>query len=274
MNILLTLKCNYRCGHCMFSCTGRGKHMGDDVFKQVCYIQSQVQTAPNIIGGEPTLAPEFDEKIITLAESANSDCIRVVTNGWFYSSGRVRRKFLKMVERLLSINDYISVDVRVSNDCFHREFWRYPDQATKVANWLRSGPESERLFLDDRNDDNRFYPVQPFGRGKDHYSGVASWYRIDCACNDATSDEEFDLDQAWQTSLVYPNGDVSPCCCAGGIMIGNVLKHSFQELNDRLERYLTYAREKHYRYSGEAAMRKCSRSCKRMNHKFDYRKER
>lgn len=272
MDILLTLKCNYRCGHCMFSCTDRGKHMGDDVFKQVCYIQSQVQTAPNIIGGEPTLAPEFDEKIITLAESANSEYIRVVTNGWFYSSGNVRRKFLKMVERLLSLDDHIQVSIHVSNDRFHREFWQYPDQSTKVVNWLREIGEV-RLYLDDYNADKKFYPVQPFGRGKDHYSGVASWYRIDCACNDATSDEEFDLYQAWQTSLVYPNGDVSPCCCAGGIMIGNVLKHSFQELNNRLERYLTFARENHYRYSGEEAMRRCSRSCKRMNHKFDYRKE-
>jgi hypothetical protein len=135
--LLLTRRCNFQCGHCMYECgpSFRG-YMKNPILSLV---QNQVIRLLrlgifpriNLIGGEPTLNMkrfgEILDRIMNWYE-VNSEGVSVemTTNGWWlHSHPKHTRAFIEAVRPYVN-SDGMGIDagfsVRISNDSHHDSF--------------------------------------------------------------------------------------------------------------------------------------------------------
>ena len=112
--VRITNFCNNHCEHCCFECGPEcDLFMSPDIMelintrfadtKDVCYWF-------NVMGGEPTLHPNYENLIETLAGRH----VRFVTNGWWINNERAKNKFITFLKRTKAI-----MHVGVSRDKFH-----------------------------------------------------------------------------------------------------------------------------------------------------------
>jgi organic radical activating enzyme len=108
--IQITRRCNFKCAHCVFCCTEKGKDMKWEVFKAAVKTanKNKVNTL-NLGGGEPTIHPEF-EKFLDYAVKHSKAPIWVTTNG---SQTSISLKLAKLAERG-------EVGVSLSADQWHK----------------------------------------------------------------------------------------------------------------------------------------------------------
>lgn len=182
--VQITTVCNYKCPHCCFSCTEKGKHMSIKTFKQVLkYIKGD----ENIVigGGEPTIHPKFWD-IIGLC----------LTNGyygnnlWMASNGSQK----EIMKRLSDMARNGIMRVSVSNDRFH------PPLDPDIKRWF-----TKKDFENDFENDFRAFhgPTTPIKIGRSK-TGIKA-----CCCEGA---------------FINPKGDIYHCGCPKSPKIGDVWK--------------------------------------------------
>ncbi len=120
IQVIITRKCNFLCGHCMWSCIPSGRHMPLSIFKKTLpYIERA--GGVNIVGGEPTIHPLFSKILFSISDiSLSKQSIRVVTNGsWILSKPDEIIETLSVVSKKIGKEN---IFVRISNDRYHRKF--------------------------------------------------------------------------------------------------------------------------------------------------------
>ena len=223
MQIINTLKCNFTCSHCLWSCSpSKNEFMSKNTFLRA--VEMFYDGVVNLLGGETFLHPDIAWQIQVLSQSKYVEYIRIVTNGsWVFDKDGNYSKVFKSLKR--ADIDWTNVHFFVSNDQHHRAF--ISDEAIKEAKEVLEnhfwGTTIERRWAGDRID---WY--QPLGRARKNNYPYRGNYAADCTEN--YEDEGY---ISMRTPTVLPNGDVSPACCGHNI-IGNIHYHDRAELEARL----------------------------------------
>lgn len=116
ITVRLTTKCLYKCAHCCFECgPERTDVMSLDIAKQVRPVFEGRVTWLNVMGGEITLLPNYEE----LLDALHFVPLRIVTNGWWVDSKVARNKLVAVTRDLSSRG--APVYFGISRDRFHPE---------------------------------------------------------------------------------------------------------------------------------------------------------
>ena len=122
INLMLTTQCNFECGHCFYSCgpDNNPEYMNSDILDTAIRAAEQLDATINLIGGEPTLnLPAFERIFDRVTQSSCN--IEMTTNGWWLDKPAAAARFMRIVRNAA---DYSQIQVRISNDRFHQEFWK------------------------------------------------------------------------------------------------------------------------------------------------------
>jgi MoaA/NifB/PqqE/SkfB family radical SAM enzyme len=220
IQLILTRKCNFRCAHCMFSCSSAGPHMPEEVFRKTLPLVEQAG-AVNVVGGEPTLHPEFGRLLEALTCAAGS--VRLVTNGSWARGGL--QDILPMVRASKNLRERFTV--RISNDRWHLRF--HGSQDIRHA--------SGRLFafgvtvLDEPMDQSALYPL---GRALNGEPMKLIRERALEAMPAECSKTEY---RPWDNLSIDVDGGVSPCGHHQALC-GNVLQDSLEDILDRAREHV------------------------------------
>ena len=99
MLIELTYKCNGHCIHCFHSCTMEDDYMSYDTFQKLKEFIKLL--SPNVFiisGGEFTLVPDFDTKILELLQIHSGNVFNLLSNGTFIFRKDKTKKIVKLLE--------------------------------------------------------------------------------------------------------------------------------------------------------------------------------
>jgi MoaA/NifB/PqqE/SkfB family radical SAM enzyme len=208
--IQVTDKCNMRCKHCCFACTGKGTFMSEAIFKKCLGLAEAYQWHITIGGGEPTLHPEIlswamDAALASIeaASDMGGPAVLIVTNG----------KRTEQAIKLAKLAHLGVIAAEVSQDPWHDaidvrvigEFTRY----NKPNQYLVGGVERGGKGYAGIRDVSR--GVQNAGRAKKHGIGKNGG----CCCD---------------ALFVTPNGDFYHCGCKR-TRLGNILTDDIPEDN-------------------------------------------
>jgi MoaA/NifB/PqqE/SkfB family radical SAM enzyme len=128
ITVRLTTKCCYECKHCCFECgPKRTEVMSLDVAKQVRKTFEGHVSWLNVMGGEITLLPNYEE----LLEALHFTTLRIVTNGWWVDSEKARTKLVGVVRKLTSEGH--PVYLGISRDRLHPA-----EVGDRAMEWLKS----------------------------------------------------------------------------------------------------------------------------------------
>ena len=188
--VQITTVCNYKCPHCCFSCTEKGKHMSIKTFKQVLkYIEGD----ENIVigGGEPTLHPKFWDIIGLCLTSGYYG-----SNLWMASNGSQK----EIMSRLSDMARNGIMSVSISNDRFH------PPLDPDIKRWFTKDKNIGSSTIDlNRHYDNDYRgfhgPMNPIKIGRSK-TGIKA-----CCC---------------EGPFINPKGDIYHCGCPKSPKIGDV----------------------------------------------------
>lgn len=169
MEIVNTLKCNFRCKHCCYSCGPRRKEMlqTSDLLR---YLDLGLDNEfCNYCGGETFLNPEWDQQIRILTYSVSN--LRIVTNGsLFYTRSGNETKLLKKLinSSWESYSRDCRISIQISNDVFHREEYEqknlYP--LRDVIRRFKNIEWPENIEHEDDSRDRMKSPFLPLGRAR------------------------------------------------------------------------------------------------------------
>lgn len=164
VNLLLTRRCNYSCGHCMYAAGPKlpGAYMSIDVVDQILDAMEQIKEELalldprwanhtvdyNLVGGEPTLDLEQFGSIIQYMHLRGCD-LEMTTNGWWLENPKTLSGFLRALgpaawEEGLSI--------RVSDSPFHAPF--RSTRLTRLLKHLKQGSDGAQDLLDILQEDS------------------------------------------------------------------------------------------------------------------------
>jgi len=159
--VRITDFCNNKCDHCCFSCSPKGTNFMSletmvslaDVFKDndsICYWF-------NVMGGEPTLHPDY-EKLINVLSLRH---VRLVTNGWWINNEKAKTRFLKFLNETKA-----EMHVGVSRDKFH------PKGVGDAAfEFLQENKINDDFGLTTPDPDDEEGSIASVGRAFDNYIG-------------------------------------------------------------------------------------------------------
>jgi MoaA/NifB/PqqE/SkfB family radical SAM enzyme len=235
ISVLITSKCNYKCDHCLFNCTAKGEHITQETLNSLPKIFEHSDSV-NIIGGEPTINPDFKNIMIDLSNKTPYGHYRIVSNGSFVYSNKKREKMLEVVSYALNNNKHDGVSLTISNDDYHIPFWKEYKHLDLIK-WM-----FEDLGY---NKDNGFYLDLSKRESQAVMSkGRAVKNQLFCDmdnktanCADLVSDKDengkVDLYRIWEDLTIFPNGDYYPCCNAD-VKLGNINKESIDLIENKL----------------------------------------
>ena len=116
--VQLTDKCNMRCAHCCFACTGKGSFMSQAVFDKCMGLAKDYCWSVTLGGGEPTLHPQLlawtmQAALATIECSMDMDspAVMVITNG----------KLTEPAIKLAKLAHLGTIAAEVSQDPWHDE---------------------------------------------------------------------------------------------------------------------------------------------------------
>lgn len=204
--IINTLRCNFKCDHCMFACTRKGEDMSYETFGRALQFGSYGgDEFLNFLGGEPFLHKEVFDQIERISWFFSGVNLRIVTNGsWVLSkNGNPSRKFYQFYDLMEQTGLAERTSMLVSDDWWHDEFLTH--SVRDIKNVLRR----TGVTLEDDNRKINNYVI-PLGRAVK--TGVGSWKNR--RTDQAECVEIFD-------PSIMPNGDITACCNSQGV-IGNL----------------------------------------------------
>lgn len=98
----LTQKCNEGCPHCFVDASPDKEHMSDDVFERAnTFLKSFPNLALLVSGGEPTLHPNFYDKVMVLKMS--QPIVMFLSNGSFLSDYRKTSDVKKLISEGVTV---------------------------------------------------------------------------------------------------------------------------------------------------------------------------
>lgn len=220
MYLQITTKCNFRCAHCCYSCSMRGKHGEFHVISEAINFASKYDDATiSIGGGEPTLHPQFFDILRKCLD--NFDYVWMATNG-------SQTETMYRLRDILDENDYPLIDtackcteeeiengectcydydnsiyqekklsVALSQDYFHDEINQ------KIVDLWTTRAKNRQSGFEIRNVTQSYSGVATEGRAKKTGSGWSDH----CVCNDI---------------IIKPDGKLKLCGCAKSPVIGDI----------------------------------------------------
>ena len=234
ITIMITERCNYKCSHCLLTCNNRGIDITPDTLRNAQKILEN-SGGVNILGGEPFLNKQFDYVIQQLAFANTWQYVRIVSNGsWIYSKQKTE-KVMNTYRSILHNGKFDSVELCISNDIYHQEFWKQSDHIKQIEREVEDAGLTEY---------NGFYLVKSERKPEDVISlGRAKteigWCNMDskgASCMDIIYDKQNNPENdiyPLEDLFIYPNGDYSPCC-QGVVKIGNINRESMDTINGKL----------------------------------------
>lgn len=227
----ITTKCNFKCAHCCYSCTMRGKH-GDyhTILDAISFARSRDDSTISIGGGEPTLHPDFFK---ILKHCVEDFCyVWLATNG---SQTKAMRRLCNIIEgcdfESFDREDYCSCEcacvteeekdncrcfderycepigliyqenklsVALSQDCFHD-----PIDPWVVRTWASKAQRHSYSHYEIRDVTRSHSGVAAVGRAKKTGAGSSDH----CVCSNI---------------FIRPDGKIKLCGCARSPIIGDV----------------------------------------------------
>jgi hypothetical protein len=217
ITIRLTTKCCYTCEHCCFECgPKRTEAMSLDIARQVRSCFEGHVTWLNVMGGEITLLPNYEE----LLDALHFTTLRIVTNGWWVNNAKARTKLLSVVRKLTS--EGFPVYFGISRDRFHPA-----GVGDKAMKWLQSQIKvnEDWGFTTTKDPKEEERAIAPVGRAYDNYLGdpILTMFSAFCAAHRAN-----------QSMTVLEDGRVT-FCEFGAWPMGR-LSNGFDELEAVRER--------------------------------------
>lgn len=259
VGLMITDRCNFKCGHCMFSCTPYGKEMSDEVIAAAKnFIEANDVYSVNIYGGEPFLNLKLFDKVFQEIYDRDRGFF-VSSNGSFMAS-KSKREYVYDLLHTLRSNTSDASSIRISNTSFHKECRTKEQQ--KWLNMLRWYIKDPDLFSDENGydeynpfygdrygeqhviyieDDDPYSGMNPSGRALKHatitpnccYCPMTSRHLADDA-------DDFHLD-------IRPDGDLQICCTCDGCIVGNILEPDLTEevLSERIKKLNHHFRKRY-----------------------------
>lgn len=141
LNLAVTDGCNFRCRHCMYSCTPNDHQwVTGEVLTRLRYWADFIEEHPldptenwcdiglHIIGGEPTRNFNQFSRVIRWVDMEffqRQKEVSMVTNGWWLRSRELSERFFSIVGCMVDSDGSLeeSFRVTISNDVYHRECW-------------------------------------------------------------------------------------------------------------------------------------------------------
>ena len=213
--IVNTWKCNFKCEHCLWSCspTRKGMVSRSDIIEFVREIAKYNDEFINLLGGETFMHPDIVWQVEYLTGVFGS--VRIVTNGTMLFKP-IGEDFL---EHFMG-NDKLYI--MVSDDPFHKRYWPKGFTAQK-AKWLI---ESYDIRTEEDNRCNMREPYQYIGRAKKNNIGDPDMDNVTCWDDDIRIDP-----------CLLPNGDIS-ACCQGKCIVGRAGYHSYEYMEEKFQHHM------------------------------------
>lgn len=260
VTIMITERCNFRCGHCLLTCNGKGMDITPETLKNTQEILRHA-SGVNILGGEPFLNKQFDYIIQQLAFANIYQYVRIVSNGsWIYSPTKTE-KIMETYKSILQNGKWEGVELCISNDVYHRQFWKNPDHMKIIDRTLDyEGLKDYDGFFFDKSE-RRPESIISLGRANNENM----WCEMDsksASCMDTIYDKKNDPESdiyPLDNIFIFPNGDYSPCC-QGVAKIGNINRESFNTVEDKMKTFYNSLLTKELHFGD-------CKNCKKINSK-------
>jgi len=167
-NIAITPQCGFECDHCLASSGPNRKHPPKqrilDILEFLAGFDEDCDVSFNVVGGEPTRHPAFDEIIWSAARLCDEN-LRLVTNAeWIFDLEKTYEIIDSLRDAANIMPDYGEFWIVISNDQYHRCFTSEAQlkQAKDIIDEMSCGLKIECSLENYKYD--RF--VAPLGRGK------------------------------------------------------------------------------------------------------------
>ena len=200
--VRITDFCNNQCAHCCFDCSPHGTNfMSLDTIRLLSKVfedNSEVCYWFNVMGGEPTLHPDY-EQLIDVFEGRH---VRIVTNGWWINNEKAKDRFLNFC-----LNTKAEIHVGVSRDKFHPK-----GVGDRAFQFLQENKVDDDFGLTTPNPDDEEGSIASVGRAFHNQIGyMRSLFQAYCQSSN-TRNTSF---------TVLEDGTVTHCCF-GIWPIGNI----------------------------------------------------
>lgn len=246
VGLILTLRCNAECRHCMFECSPEQTEVMPRRLAEKAIQEARSLGAEwvSLTGGEPFLEPDLLQGLIAYAHE-NGLKTEVVTNGfWGESLETAKNELRSLIDAGLDV-------LNLSIDDFHEEYLSIEkvrnaylgavELGLKVVLMVSTSPDSRLtsdtippLLGDDlvqipgktriRNPNAVLFETQftPVGRGAGLSYVPSLFTRVKCS-------------EVLRDIGVKPNGDVLPCCGPLGtaIPLGNLPEDSLESILEK-----------------------------------------
>lgn len=219
MQIINTYRCNFKCNHCLFSCSPNRKGYLD-TYALVQFLDkfNPRYDFVNYCGGETFMHPSWDTQLVAIS-NYQPDYIRIVTNGtkFITRNGNKTKTFEKFIETAGGILETgVGITIQISYDDYHRyEFGKmFPfslkEAIDNIHFWI-----SDSLYEIDIEKDGRDKMINSYiNIGRASKTGAYN-YDGDCLL-------ELDEDQLAGIDLTLdPYNRIYTCCSRAGY-IGTV----------------------------------------------------
>lgn len=237
LGLMITERCNLRCDHCMFSCTGKGQDMSRAVAEKTGeFIRRHDICDVNIYGGEPFLNIELFDMVWREVYDKDRQMF-ISTNGTFLCFEKKREYFYKILNQLKHNRECSGV--RISNTMYHK--WCRTERQTMWLNRLQGYINDPWSWWEEQEYDEYTYAENPFEDLDEGTLYIDSWKErlmnpsgralkngLDngrkCYCPLTAEDVDSYNDDNGLHINVKPNGDISLCCTCDGGTVGNILE--------------------------------------------------
>ena len=158
LGLMITEKCDFHCGHCMFSCCEEGKDMPVEIMeraREVMFTDEELMDGmygASVYGGEPFLNMELFGKAFELFYTDDVPFF-ISSNGSFMADPVRREAVFDIMRRMKGAWEASLTSIRISNT-EHHDWCRSEEQdaALKQLQRLISDPESWYEYWRDNHD--------------------------------------------------------------------------------------------------------------------------
>jgi len=279
IGVMITSKCDFRCDHCMFSCTNHGRHMSQEVLSKVGYFirsESDKIHEVNIYGGEPFIDMEHFNNCMDELYTHDLN-FHISSNGSFLSSPKRFEAVVDWCTRKFTYNQGEASAIRISNTTFHKKNrsdllerkiqsfeWAIKDPYS-FADFFDMGDRDEESYYDIPNPliwsdpswhthpatfyldrPSSYEGINPSGRAltTNSYSSGRD-HELSCVL---TANSYEDFDELWNDMgeiEFYPNGDIGICCYCKSGTVGNIRDfNSVESVKNAVKRFRQHMRIK------------------------------
>lgn len=211
LNVHFTDKCNYKCDHCMFSCSNDVYEDRNKIFnlaKEIKYFLRGYDYRLNLSGGESFLDIELIEQYINNLINENCICFGIPTNGYFLDNNKI----LKQIDNLFigKINTKEKSKIIISTSEHHQKQWN--KDIKNIINNIHLLKQYKNLYnLLEIQNTFTTQAVLPYGRARK--------LKLKCI-NKQVRCDLFEYNPNYLEISINKDGDIS--FCDFGYIIGNI----------------------------------------------------